>query len=79
MQFYASALLPYGDPVVINSYIRSSILPPEGQEFPIIFHAISGKDEREGGSPSFFNRSEASLVKEYVGTLMEDRRVRISE
>jgi helicase MOV-10 len=66
-----------GDPVVINSYLQGEILVKKG--FPILFHAISGLDEREANSPSFFNRSEASLVKDYVQRLMTDRRVRISK
>jgi helicase MOV-10 len=75
--FYGNEVLACGDPVVINSYVRGDILITPG--FPIIFHAITGKDEREAGSPSFFNRPEASLVKEYVNKLMADRRVRISK
>src|ERR1700761_8775846 len=73
--FYAGELQACGDPAVINSYLNSDILPKKG--FPMIFHAISGKDEREASSPSFFNRGEATLVKEYVQNLMGDRRVRI--
>ncbi len=30
--------------------------------FPIIFHAVVGKDEREASSPSWFNQMEAKLV-----------------
>ena len=74
--FYAGELQACGDPALINSYLQSDILPTRG--FPMIFHAISGKDEREASSPSFFNRGEATLVKEYVQDLMSDRRVRIS-
>jgi helicase MOV-10 len=46
--------------------------------FPIVFHAISGKDDREASSPSFFNIDEVSLVKDYVQKLRADRKFRIS-
>jgi len=46
--------------------------------FPIIFHALTGKDEREARSPSFFNTSEASLVKTYAEALLGDKRLRLT-
>jgi helicase MOV-10 len=39
--------------------------------FPIVFHGVIGKDEREGSSPSFFNVDEASLVREYCEKLLK--------
>ncbi|KAM5534621.1 hypothetical protein V8D89_011716 [Ganoderma adspersum] len=41
--------------------------------FPVVFHAISGKNEREAPSPSWFNRMEAIQVKAYVTVLVQDR------
>ena len=76
-QFYINSLLPYGDRKVIEAYIGSSMLP--NPKFPIIFHAVSGKDDREASSPSFFNIFEAQLVKKYVEQLRDDRRVRIGK
>jgi helicase MOV-10 len=38
-----------------------------------MFHAISGNDEREASSPSYFNRHEASQVKNYVKILLAGR------
>jgi helicase MOV-10 len=35
-------------------------LPTKG--FPLIFHGVEGRDEREGNSPSWFNAVEASQV-----------------
>jgi helicase MOV-10 len=35
-----------------------------------MFHAIAGNDEREASSPSYFNRLEASQVKNYVQLLL---------
>ena len=43
------------------------------KRFPIIFHGVLGKDEREEKSPSFFNRSEATIVMNYVRNLLEER------
>ena len=40
------------------------------QEFPIIFHGILGKDEREESNPSFFNISEIEKVVDYLKKLL---------
>lgn len=40
------------------------------QGFPIIFHGVMGKDEREGNSPSFFNAEEAATVTSYLKLLL---------
>jgi helicase MOV-10 len=74
-QFYKGELEQCADPKVINSYIGSPHLV--SKKFPIIFHAISGKDDREASSPSFFNIDEASLVKEYVRALRSDKKYHI--
>jgi helicase MOV-10 len=47
------------------------------KQFPIIFHGIIGKDEKEASSPSFFNIDEASQVKKYVVSLLGNRKNRI--
>lgn len=73
--FYSNTLQASADPAVMDSYIGSGIL--ENQDFPIIFHAVSGYDDREASSPSFFNSLEALKVKEYVQMLRSDRRVQI--
>lgn len=45
--------------------------PPDCvQGFPIIFHGVMGKDEREGNSPSFFNPEEAAKVTDYLKQLL---------
>lgn len=41
--------------------------------FPFIFHAMHGKDDRSGNSPSFFNIAEVSQVKRYVESLRSNR------
>lgn len=75
-QFYKGELEPHGNSQVINSYIGHSLLVKK--TFPIIFHSLSGKDDREASSPSFFNVLEALQVKDYVEKLRMDRSVRIS-
>lgn len=75
-RFYGGDLQPCGDPQVVNSYLRSSHLP--NKKFPIVFHALSGKDDREASSPSFFNIDEVTQVKAYVEALRHDRQFRIS-
>lgn len=41
-----------------------------------MFHSVSGKDDREASSPSFFNIHEVLQIKSYVQKLKEDRRYR---
>ncbi|KAF8217659.1 P-loop containing nucleoside triphosphate hydrolase protein [Mycena galopus ATCC 62051] len=76
-RFYKGELQQCGDPSVINAYLNSPLLP--AKTFPVIFHAISGKDDREASSPSFFNIDEVSQVKEYIQKLRADRRFRITD
>jgi len=73
-RFYGHELQECADPIVINKYLRSPLLP--APKFPIIFHAISGKDDREAASPSFFNIDEILQVKSYVQRLKNDRNLR---
>jgi helicase MOV-10 len=70
-QFYAGELEACGDKKVINSMLNTSYLPRNN--FPIVFHGIQGKDEREASSPSFFNSAEISMVKDYVKRLKADK------
>jgi helicase MOV-10 len=66
-QFYNGELKAKASGEKINKYLGSPILPRP--KFPIVFHAIAGKDEREAASPSFFNIHEITQVKRYVQTL----------
>ncbi|KAF8156820.1 RNA helicase [Crassisporium funariophilum] len=73
-RFYDGDLVQCGDPATINFYLKSSYLP--SKKFPIVFHSVSGKDDREASSPSFFNIDEVLQVKTYVQKLKEDRKFR---
>ncbi|KAJ6608222.1 P-loop containing nucleoside triphosphate hydrolase protein [Mycena sp. CBHHK59/15] len=66
---------PCGNPALIRSLENSNELPTK--KFPLIFHGVIGKDDREGSSPSFFNIAEATLVKKYVAALVSDRKQRV--
>ncbi|KAF9057246.1 P-loop containing nucleoside triphosphate hydrolase protein [Panaeolus papilionaceus] len=76
-RFYGAELEACADRRVISSFIGSSYLP--SPKFPIVFHAVSGKDDREASSPSFFNIDEVVQIKQYVQKLKEDRQFRTSE
>lgn len=76
-KFYNGELTPNADPAIIYSMQRSDQLPKPN--FPVVFHAVVGKDMRESTSPSFFNVEEASIVKRYVQDLKSDQRLRLSE
>ncbi|KAI3612884.1 rna helicase [Moniliophthora roreri] len=76
-QFYGGDLEPCADPKVANLYLGS--VHVVSSKFPIVFHAVSGKDDREASSPSFFNIDEVTTVKSLVQKLRADRRIRISD
>jgi helicase MOV-10 len=76
-QFYNNELIACGNPALTRSLENSDELPTK--RFPLIFHGILGKDDREGSSPSFFNIGEATLVKKYVASLVGNRKLRIRE
>jgi helicase MOV-10 len=59
-----------GDPAVINSFLNPPYLP--SKNFPVVFHAVYRKGEREASS-SFFNIKEILQVKYYVQKLKRDR------
>ncbi|KAI5888666.1 P-loop containing nucleoside triphosphate hydrolase protein [Schizophyllum commune H4-8] len=71
-RFYNGELIASADPILTHSLEGSEILPKKS--FPILFHAVIGKDARERSSPSFFNIEEASLVKKYCASLLSDRK-----
>ena len=73
-KFYDGDLQQCADMATINYYLNSTILP--SKKFPIIFHAVSGKDEREASSPSFFNTDEVAVVRSYVEKLKQNGKSR---
>nr|XP_012322017.1 putative helicase MOV-10 isoform X4 [Aotus nancymaae] len=66
--YYEGELQACADVVDRERFCRWAGLPQQG--FPIIFHGVMGKDEREGNSPSFFNPEEAATVTSYLKLLL---------
>jgi helicase MOV-10 len=62
-------LEPCAPAATINAFLKSPLLP-KNPKFPVIFHAVTGKDDREASSPSFFNVDEVLQVKSYVQRLV---------
>ncbi|KAG7167878.1 helicase mov-10-B.2-like [Homarus americanus] len=69
--FYRSQLKVCADQVYVTSMCNWEHLPKKN--FPLIFHAARGRDDREGTSPSFFNALEVSTVIGYVKKLLDTR------
>ncbi|XP_069378985.1 putative helicase mov-10-B.2 isoform X2 [Paralichthys olivaceus] len=67
--FYDTELQCHADEMLRNSYCNWPHLPQPG--FPLIFHGVTGVDQREASSPSFFNIAEVEVLMEYVKKLME--------
>jgi superfamily I DNA and/or RNA helicase len=65
--FYDNELVPMADIVRRTALCNWEGLPTKG--FPLVFHGMEGKDEREGNSPSWFNISECLQVFEYIKQL----------
>jgi helicase MOV-10 len=75
MTFYGGDLRAHADPHKVNAFENWRHHPRPKRKFPIMFHAIAGQDEREASSPSFFNRLEATQVKNYVRMLLDEGKV----
>ncbi|XP_042367148.1 putative helicase mov-10-B.1 [Plectropomus leopardus] len=67
--FYDNELQVFADQWERDTYCNWQHLPRKG--FPVIFHGVMGKDEREANSPSFFNVSEIEVLVDYLTKLME--------
>ncbi|XP_035761375.1 putative helicase mov-10-B.2 isoform X5 [Neolamprologus brichardi] len=67
--FYDGELQPCADEYAQNFYCGWKHLPK--QNFPVIFHGVTGKDEREASSPSFFNVAEVEVLMDYVQKLLQ--------
>eukprot|EP00878_Enallax_costatus_P003269 GHUV01003472.1.p1 GENE.GHUV01003472.1~~GHUV01003472.1.p1 ORF type:complete len:563 (+),score=190.19 GHUV01003472.1:2226-3914(+) len=72
--FYGGELQACASTDITHSLQHWKRLPNPG--FPMLFHSIVGKDEREANSPSWFNVLEAKQVLTYVSWLMTDPELR---
>ncbi|KZT41659.1 P-loop containing nucleoside triphosphate hydrolase protein [Sistotremastrum suecicum HHB10207 ss-3] len=70
--FYGGILQYAADPGVVNSMLNCEVLV--NKQFPALFHAVTGKDEQEKDSPSYFNKIEATIVKQYVTAIRADKK-----
>uniref|UniRef100_A0A8B9REV3 RNA helicase n=1 Tax=Astyanax mexicanus TaxID=7994 RepID=A0A8B9REV3_ASTMX len=66
--FYDGELQARADEYSTSLYCNWEHLPKRG--FPLIFHGVQGKDERESSSPSFFNTTEITKVIDYLKKLL---------
>ncbi|KAM4047751.1 helicase MOV-10 isoform 2-T2 [Anomaloglossus baeobatrachus] len=69
--FYDNELQVKANEIVTCAYCNWEKLPK--RNFPIIFHHVMGKDEREGNSPSFFNVYEIEVLASYLHSLLESQ------
>lgn len=74
--FYNSELKVCGDQMLIHSFCNWEHLPK--RNFPMVFHAVKGKDEREGNSPSYFNPQEVSTVVAWVKKLLDSKAPKVT-
>uniref|UniRef100_A0A3P9P524 RNA helicase n=1 Tax=Poecilia reticulata TaxID=8081 RepID=A0A3P9P524_POERE len=66
-EFYNNELQVFASQEERETYCSWEALPQK--DFPVIFHGVLGKDEREGNSPSFFNVSEIETLVAYLNRL----------
>ena len=66
-------LIPSGDPIVTHNLVGGAWEHLKNPTFPIMFHGVFGKDERESTSPSWFNPEEANEVVNWVALLTRDK------
>ena len=76
-QFYSGDLEPCADPNVVNAYLNSTHVV--SRKFPVVFHSVFGKDDREASSPSYFNLDEVTVVKSILENLRNDTSIPLSE
>lgn len=70
--FYDGELMPEADEGIRTCLCGWEELP--NKKVPIIFHGVTGKDQREERSPSFFNPEEAAVVFSYVRKLLIEKK-----
>ncbi|KAL2090820.1 hypothetical protein ACEWY4_013083 [Coilia grayii] len=65
--FYDNELQVFANKMDRDAFCSWEHLPKKG--FPVIFHGVMGKDEREANSPSFFNVTEVETLISYLSKL----------
>lgn len=67
--FYENELQVFANQMEREAFCQWEHLPRKG--FPVVFHGVMGKDEREANSPSFFNVTEIEVIVNYLNNLMQ--------
>ncbi|XP_051562486.1 putative helicase mov-10-B.1 isoform X2 [Myxocyprinus asiaticus] len=67
--FYDNELQVFANQMEREEFCHWEHLPKKG--FPVLFHGVIGKDEREANSPSFFNVTEIVVIVSYLNKLMQ--------
>ncbi|XP_051996519.1 putative helicase mov-10-B.1 [Xyrauchen texanus] len=67
--FYENELQVFANQMEREAFCRWEHLPKKG--FPVVFHGVMGKDEREANSPSFFNVTEIEVIVSYLNKLKQ--------
>uniref|UniRef100_A0A8C7R6U0 RNA helicase n=1 Tax=Oncorhynchus mykiss TaxID=8022 RepID=A0A8C7R6U0_ONCMY len=67
--FYEEELQVFANEMIRNSYCTWEYLPQKN--FPVVFHGVAGRDEREASSPSFFNVAEIEVLMDYLKKLLQ--------
>lgn len=67
--FYENELLVFANEMEREAFCHWEHLPKKG--FPVVFHGVMGKDEREANSPSFFNVTEIEVIVSYLDKLIQ--------
>ncbi|XP_063071769.1 putative helicase mov-10-B.1 [Engraulis encrasicolus] len=67
--FYDNELQVFANKMDRDAFCNWEHLPKKG--FPVIFHGVMGKDEREANSPSFFNVTEVETLIGYLSKLKQ--------
>lgn len=75
--FYENELIASADKMSRERLCRWSSFP--GARFPILLHHVAGQEEREGTSPSWYNRDELIITMEFVQKLLETKSLGLSE
>ncbi|KAH9829558.1 P-loop containing nucleoside triphosphate hydrolase protein [Rhodofomes roseus] len=70
--FYDNELKLCGDEAITHSMLDSDVLDGLNPKFPVVFHAVKGREVQKGHSPSYFNMPEAMLVSRYCEMLIND-------
>ncbi|XP_039294725.1 putative helicase mov-10-B.1 isoform X2 [Nilaparvata lugens] len=66
--FYQGELLASGNPDVLNSCLKLDFLPQK--KHPVIFHGVTGIEEQDNTSPSYYNMNEVDHVVSYITMLI---------